>query len=337
MKLHNWFFLCLLLLFLGTGCSKQQLIQKDFFAMDTYMQIKVSTKDEQILEQSVQTVLDLEKVLSKTIPQSDIYLLNHANGEPVTVHSETYELLEESIVYAEQTQGAFDISISPISDLWNITAPNPVVPNELEITNLLSRVSYKNIQLLGNYQVALKNGATIDVGGIGKGYATDVVVSNLKKSGVKSALVSLAGNVYALGKKPNGKQWKVAIKDPDGILPYIGVLSLHDQSVVTSGAYERAFEQDGVLYHHIFDAKTGYPSNSDLKSVTIISKSSTMADAFSTGIFILGSQKAKELYESNPTFEYVLITKDNQILCSAGIVNNFEFTAKESEYSYEGV
>lgn len=337
MKQQNWFFLCLILLFLSTGCSSKQLIEKDFFAMDTFMQIKAYTNKKEILDHSVQIVTDLEEILSRSNPKSEIYLLNHANGNPVTLSAVTYQLLEQSVLYAQQTQGAFDISISPISELWDVTGPNPIVPQEEKIIEQLARVSYKNIQLLGNNQASLNNNANIDVGGIGKGYATDFLVSNLKKSGVKSALVSLAGNVYALGKKPDGKEWKVAINDPDQVLPYIGVLSVHDQTVVTAGAYERGFEQDSVWYHHIFDSTTGYPSSSDLKSVTIISQNSTMADAFSTAIFILGSEKAKELYANYPTFEYVLITNNNHILTSPGIVKDFEFTAKDSDYYYEPI
>ncbi len=255
-----------------------------------------------------------EKLWSKTVPGSDIWNINHAAGQPVTVDPETAELLDTALYWAQKTDGLIDPTITPLSDLWNFTGdPAGPVPSQEEIAPLLSHVNYKNILLDENTVTLTDPEARLDVGFLAKGWIADRLKELFLQQGITSALINLGGNVLAVGQKPDGSAFKTGIRMPfgkDGELA--GIVELTDRSLVSSGSYERCFEQDGRLYHHILDPFTGYPADTGLSSVTILSASSADGDALSTSCFLLGLEKGKALIESLPDTEAMFLTTDGQ-------------------------
>lgn len=207
---------------------------------------------------------------------SDVTKINeNGSGE---VSEETAFIMNRAMQVSKETKGAFDITIYPVMELWGFTTKNYRVPEHSEIAEVLKHVSYTNVGINGQ-QVTLSDGASIDLGGIAKGYTSSRVIQIMKDCGIEHAIINLGGNVQVLGRKSDGSDWRVAIQNPDSESSYLGVLSTADKAVITSGGYERYFEQDGQVYHHIIDPQTGYPSESDLTSVTIVCSDGTTADA----------------------------------------------------------
>ena len=251
------------LLFLGlAGCAgRQASYTTDFFAMDTFMSVSVYGSDKNSAQEAAvaceQEVNALEPALSRTREDSDLYRLNHAGGAVCEVSEDTYAAIEAAVQYAELTGGAFDPTMAPLTDLWGINTENAHVPAQAEIDEALTHVGYQNIQLLGNNQVQLLNGAQIDLGGIGKGYATDTVFALLAQQpegAATGALVQLGGNIGAFGENPSrdSGSWVVGVADPDDNAEFVATAEVRDASVVTSGDYERYFEQDGQAVSSYF-------------------------------------------------------------------------------------
>lgn len=343
MKKIKWLALGLALVFL-TACGKPQSMRADreVFVLDTMVQFSVWTNEnvdlsvaEKLLHEAEDLCRYYESTMSKTPETSDIYKLNHANGEPITVSPETAFLLEEAIRYSEMSEGYFDITILPIKDLWDFKAENPKVPPRAKIDDALQKVGYKNISLgeaaeyidvkgekkIGR-KVVLKNGAQLDLGGIAKGYIADEVVRMLKESGIRKGIVNLGGNVLMIGEKEPGVPWRVGIQDPrSGRNDPIGSVGIVDRSVVTSGVYERFFEQDGKIYHHLLNPFQGVPADNGLASVTILTDRSVEGDALSTACFVLGKEKGLELAESIEGVEAIFITQDGDFFETSGVMD----------------
>jgi thiamine biosynthesis lipoprotein len=318
--------------FLLGGCGSQKQASQDFYAMDTVMNITAyGAKSEEAVTECVQYINSLEAKISRTREDSEISQLNAADGELTELSEQTADILSDALEIAQTTQGAFDPTVAPLSDLWQIGTEDAHLPQEEEIQDALQGVGYTNVSQDGT-TVTMKAGTRIDLGGIGKGYAADHVVEILKKYRVKRAIVSLGGNIYAVGSKEKGVDWKVAITDPDNEQNYLGTLSVSDTSVVTSGDYERYFEQDGKRYCHIFDASTGYPAETDLRSVTVVTPDSTLADGYTTALFVMGHDKAIAFCEEN-NIEAVLVRNDHTVFVTDGIKDRFDLT--NTEYSYE--
>ena len=196
------------------------------------------------------------------------------------------------------------------------------MPESSEIAEALKGVSYTNVSVKGK-QVALTGGSSIDLGGIAKGYTSSRVIQIMKDYGIEHAIVNLGGNVQVLGTKTDGSDWRVAIQNPASENSYLGILSTTDKAVITSGGYERYFEQDGQVYHHIIDTQTGYPSDSDLTSVTIVYSDGTTADALSTALFAMGLDGAKELYRSGDIDFDMILFDGSRVYVSEGIASGF--------------
>ena len=336
-----------MLLLALTGCGSTRLYteNRDFFAMDTYMSVDVSSETSNASASDMasrieQRVNALDAALSRTQQAGDLYKLNHADGQPTEVSEDTYAALEQALAYAELTGGAFDPTMAPVTDLWGIGTDNARVPAQSEIDEALSHVGYENIKLLGNHQVKLENGAQVDLGGIGKGYAGDIVheMAESDTSDQWHVLARLSGNIEMYGGKTADSgtdNWNIGIADPDDNTDSIAVVSLADGSVVTSGDYERYFEQDGKRYHHIFDPKTGYPAESGLRGVTVIDSCSTKADALTTALFVMGLDKGTAFCEAND-IAAVFITADKQVYTTSALGGyvSFEFIGAEKGYSY---
>lgn len=319
------------------GCAVQEAqYSADFFAMDTFMSIKAygSNAQKAVLE-SQKYINQLESKISRTKTGSDIVKLNSAQGEAVQVSDDTFWILTAAVKEAQVTDGAFDPTVARLTDLWQIGTEKQHIPKKSEIADALKTVGYHNIALSSDHRVKLKNGAQIDLGGIGKGYAADKVTEIMHNNGVSRAIISLSGNVYVLGEKASGVKWSVGIADPDKKQDYICSIEESDKTVVTSGDYERFFEQNGVRYHHIFDPKTGYPAVTDLRSVTIVTENSAMADAYSTALFIMGYDKAMEFYKAQGGFEAVFVTKDKKVKVTNGLKSAFTFRGDAAGYTYE--
>ena len=270
-----------------------------------------------------------EHYFSNTISDSDISKINDADGDYVTVHDETIELLQKGIYYGDLSNGKFDITIGTLSNLWDFsdkalekenTSSTSLVPSDTDIKNALATVNYKNVKIDGN-QAALTNAdATLDLGGIAKGYIADKMKDYLNENGVTSGIINLGGNILVLGPKDDGNAYRIGIQKPfdeDG--NSIASVSITDQTVVSSGVYERYFKENGVLYHHILDTSTGYPYDNHLLGVTIITEKSVDGDGLSTTCFALGLEDGMALIESLPDTEAIFITDDYELHTSSGI------------------
>lgn len=305
-----------------TGCSgaksstqtDQDLTYTDML-FDTVIKIQIlDPADESILDGLKKLCEKYDTMFSITNTDSELYKLNHANGQPFTVSSETANLIQEGIHYSELSGGAFDLTIEPVSALWDFKADKPTVPSSDAIAQAVSHVDYTKVDIQDNTVTLEDPEAGIDLGAIAKGYIADQVKTYLKKQGIKHAIINLGGNVDVIGTKPDGSKYNIGIQKPfDESGEAITSVQLKDQTVVTSGIYERYFKKNGKLYHHILDPRTGYPCENNLYSVSIITDSSTKADALSTTCFLLGYEKGMELIQSMDGVDAIFITDDEKV------------------------
>ncbi len=302
----------------------------DFFAMNTYMMITANGPEAQAAADAAkEEVYILETELSNKLTDSEITQININSGKgPVAVSQETFDIIAEAAAYSEKTDGAFDITIAPIMDIWGFSDSNYRVPTSAEIAAALPLVGWKAVMLdEGSLTVELPvTGMKLDLGGIAKGYASDKVHEIMKGYDITSGLISLGGNVAVFGTKADGSPWRIAIADPQAPESYIGVLSSSDISVITSGGYERNFTQDGVTYMHIMNPETGSPVQSDLLSVSIITASGVQGDSLSTALFVMGKDKAIAFWQANRDFECILVTTAGEVFASAGLKDTFKLT-----------
>lgn len=306
-----------------TDLSKVPQDTGTVFLMDTLVQMKVYGEDAgDVIDKSFDRLRIIENEMSKTIKESDIYQINNAGGNSVSIGENTFTVLEKALYYSQLTKGKFDPSIGPLVSLWGIGTKDARIPKEEEIDKAKSLVNYKWVQLdSANNSVKLeKKDMRLDLGAIAKGYAADEVRDILEEAGIESAYINLGGNVLVIGGKPDDSAWKVGIQDPRHNRGNVmGVIEVKDKTIVTSGNYERYFEKDGVIYHHIIDPTTGYPARSGILSVSIVSNDSFDADALSTSLFILGEEKGLELVNSLDGVEAIFIREDLGIIITDGL------------------
>ena len=331
---------CLLLAMLAalslTACGRGEEPEKqELFAMDTYMSlIAYGDGARDALAAAAREINRLERELSRTVSTSDVYQLNA--GGSASVSDETAALLTAAVEYSEKTGGLFDVTIAPLVTLWGITTDSPRVPSQGEIDALLPLVGSDHIRLDGD-TVTLDTGCAVDLGGIAKGYASDRVAEILRQNAVTGAAVSLGGNVYVCGQKPDGTGWSVAVQDPKNTDSYALTLELTDTFAVTSGGYQRFFTgEDGTVYQHILDPRTGRPAETDLLSVTVIAQNGTMADAYSTALYVMGEQGACDFWrQSGGAFDLVLITADGRVLYTPGLEGHI--SQKGADYVFSQI
>ncbi|MFA9398169.1 MAG: FAD:protein FMN transferase [Clostridiaceae bacterium] len=325
----------MILFFSSCGKEDNIYIEKSKIALGTYCSIKVyGTEDESILDKCFERIDEIEKEMSLNIELSEIKKINENAGIGyVEVSSDTLYVLEKGKYYSEISNGKFDITIGNLSELWNISGGNTVIPDEDSINKSLNNVDYNNLDIeYEKSQVSLiEAGMELDLGGIAKGYAADQVVKILKDNNVDSAIINLGGNVYILGRKSESTEYRIGIQDPfyknDD---YLGVVQVENKAVITSGIYERYFEKDGIIYHHILDTKTGYPIDNDLLSVTVITSSSIDGDSLSTLLFAYGLEHGLEYANSVADIDAIFVTKDKEIYLTEGIKEDFELS--DSDY-----
>jgi len=295
---------------------KESKLSKSDFVLNTVVTITIfDNSDEKIIDECFDLCRYYESLFSRTDENSEIYKLNTRQISEVS--DETAEVISKGLEYGAISDGNFDITIEPLSSLWNFTGDSPSVPSEAAIAEAKSHVDYKAVSVLGN-TITFENDYTrLDLGAIAKGYIADKVKEFLISRGVKSALINLGGNVLCIGGKPDTSGFEVGIQYPfkDGS---IASVSTSDLSVVTSGTYERYFEQDGKQYYHILNPKTGYPYDTDLLSVSIIGANSCTCDILSTTCFALGKDAGTALIESMEGYYAIFVTDDYKLYFTKG-------------------
>ncbi len=311
------------------------------FLLGTYVRIRVYDEGkESALKPAFDRVKELGDKITINQKGSEIDEVNEQAGiKPVKVSDDVYTLVKRAYEYSQDSQGGFDMAIGAITQLWRIGFDDARKPSQEEIDQALKLVDYHKIELNDKEKtVYLKEkGMIIDLGAIAKGYITDEVVKVLKKQGVTTAIVDLGGNVYVLGHSPRGENqdWTVGIQDPNMARgSVLGSIKERNKTLVTSGIYERYLEVDGKKYHHLFDPKTGYPFDSDIASVTIITDKSIDGDGLSTAVFSMGVKKGLEYVESelNDGTEAIFVTKENKVYVTDPIKDTFVLD-KDSKYT----
>ena len=310
-----------------SGCSglpreRSQTYTDTLF--DTVISVQIfDSVDEDVLKGCEKLCKKYDSMFSNKIEDSEISRINSAGGNPVEVSKETIKLIKKGIYYSEMSEGAFDITIAPVSSLWDFKAETPSVPSPEAIAEAVSHVNYENIIIRDNTVKLADPQAGIDLGAIAKGYIADRIKDYLEEEGVRHAMINLGGNVLAMGSKLDGSDYNIGIQKPfDETGEPITSVKISDKSVVTSGIYQRYFKADGKIYHHILDPNTGYPCENNLYSVTILTDSSLTADALSTTCFLLGYDRGMKLINQLDNVDAVFITNDNQIHYSKNFQNN---------------
>lgn len=304
--------------------SSAEPVSQEIFAMDTYMTVTAYGDNAQKgVTDAIAEIQRLDNLLSIGKEDSEISKLNKSGCAALS--DDTAVMVTKALDLYKSTGGAFDITVLPLMELWGFTTQEYYVPTEDEIQSTLQRVGADKLTWDESTKtLTLGDKQEIDLGGIAKGFTSSRIMEIFKKDGVTCGMVSLGGNVHLLGTKQDGSAWRVGIQDPNNTDDMLGVLQANDCAVITSGAYERNFEKDGVTYHHIIDPATGKPSNSGLTSVTIVSKDGTLADGLSTSLFVMGKDKAIAYWKQHADeFDTILVDKDRNVYITEGIAGNF--------------
>lgn len=298
---------------------------KDIFAMDTYMTVTAyGAKAQEAVDEAEAEIQRLDELLSTGNEESEIAQLNQ-NKSAILSEDAGY-LVERALELNKETDGAFDIAIYPVMEAWGFPTQNYQVPTADTLESLLKLADASQIIYDENSRKISfdREGMKIDLGGIAKGYTSSRIMDIYKENNISSGLVNLGGNVQALGTKPDGSKWRVAVQSPDDTEDYLGILSVEDKAVITSGGYERYFEQDGKTYHHIINPKTGYPAENGLTSVTVVSEDGTLADGLSTSLFIMGKEEAIEFWKAHSEeFDIIMLTDEGKLYVTEGIQDDF--------------
>lgn len=314
-----------LCIFLTSCKAEEEKTSLSFYAMDTIMSIEAYGENSDAASLAKNCVLSLEKLLSVTDENSELFALNESGS--AELGKETLVLIKFALDMSEKTGGALDPTIYPVLREWGFTVGEYKIPGSETLSGLLKNVGADKVHINEN-SVTLDGGVMLDLGAVAKGYASEECYKILKENSVSSALINLGGNIRLLGSKPDGNPWKIGVADPLSPGDYLGILSVADCAVVTSGNYQRYFEENGRTYGHIIDPKTGFPADNDLLSVTVISDSGTLCDALSTALFVMGSEKAEQFWRDNRNFEAVFVLKDNTVHITEGIYGSFSLENK---------
>lgn len=324
-----------------SGCQKKasvpkvEPISKTNFLLGTVIEISIyDKKDEAIIDKAFERISEIERKMTiNNAETSEIIALNDASGKnEVKLSPDTFYVVEKGKQYSELSNGKFDITIGSIVKLWNIGTKYAAVPEKSKLEEAVKLVDYKKLRLnKENLTANLESkGMKVDLGAIAKGYAADEAARILKENGVNHAIINLGGNVMTIGGNPNGNPWKIGIQDPFNPRgDFLGVVPVKDKTIVTSGTYERYFEENGKIYHHILDPVTGYPVENNLYSVSIITDKSIDGDGLSTTSLLLGLEEGMKLIESLENVEAIFITSDKRIFVSSGLKNDFEINKPE--------
>ena len=303
--------------------SGQEKETVNLFAMNTYITLTAyGSNAESALSAAEDRIRGLEGLLSVTDEDSEIYAVNHSNGEPTAISAETEAAIAFALDMAKKTGGALEPTIYPVLRAWGFTVEHYRIPSQEEIDSLLQIVGYDKVRL-ENGSVVLQEGMSLDLGAVAKGYAGDWISELFRQQGVTSAILNLGGNVQTVGTKPDGSMWRIGLRAPDAD-GHIGVLEVSDCAVITSGGYQRYFVgEDQKTYHHIIDPSTGRPAESGIVSATVVGQEGRLCDALSTAFFVMGVDGAVEYWHQNGGFEMILLTDANEIYITEGLEDSF--------------
>ena len=294
----------------------------ELYALDTYVSIQVDgVQSEEAADAGLKRLLDLEQILSCHIASSEIARLNTSDEEhPVVLSEKTYAFLEDVLELSEKTGGRFDPTVAPLMELWGFGEETAAIPDASELEEVLRHVDYHGVHLSSGNLAYVDAGCKVDLGGAAKGYIADQVMEEIRKYDVSKVILDLGGNIRCW---KNSKKLTVGIVSPLDPHSLIATVELTDGSVVTSGAYERYKEIDGVRYGHIMDTKTGYPVETDLLSVTVIDKDGTRADVLATALFAMGKEEA-EKFAGEYGVDCILCGEDGTLWISSGLKGKVE-------------
>lgn len=313
-----------IMILLLSACGKKEE-SLSFFSMDTYMSLRAYGCEEALLQELKKEVEQLEATLSATRPESEVYRLNEA-GLLQNPAPPLRELVEKALQLGRETDGALDVTLYPLVKEWGFPTKEYQIPAPERIRQLRELADYRKISLSPE-AIHLEDGMALDLGSIAKGFTGDLLAARLRDADVKNALLDLGGNIQTIGPKPDGKPWQIGIRNPEG-QDYIGVVSVQDLAVITSGGYERYFTgEDGKDYWHILDPATGYPAESGLKSVTVIGPEGWRCDGLSTALFVMGPEKARQYWLQHRDFDLILLTEEGRVMITEGIRNSFQLSA----------
>jgi len=310
------------------------MVSESDFALGTTCRVQLySTSQEKFLQPALDLAKEVEEIMSVNIPDSEISRINHAAGEDaVSVSEGTWRLLKRGQEFSRMSGGIFDITVGPLVDLWAIGTGEERVPGDQELEEVLELVDYRDLELTieGRQARLARRGMSIDLGGIAKGYAADIMVEYLNGEGVDFGIINLGGNVYAFGEKYGEDPWKIGIQSPyEERGKYIGIVEVRNKAVVTSGKYERYFMDDGVRYHHILSTADGYPIENGVASVSVVSEDATAADALSTLLFGLGLEEGLRRAEAMEGVEAIIIDEEHTVYTTSGLRDTFSLTDED--------
>lgn len=293
---------------------------QELYAMDTVMTLTAyGPQAKKALNDAADEIERLDALWSISSSDGDIARLN--TDKQATLSDDTIALLKRAQEISASTGGLFACTIEPVMEAWGFTNGNYTVPDDATLQSLLAHVDDTQIAIDGN-TVTIPADVKVDLGGIAKGFTSDRVMELFSADGVTSGIISLGGNVQTLGTKPDGSLWRVGIQDPDDSSGIIATIEVADKAVITSGGYQRYFEQDGTTYHHIIDPRTGMPADSGLTSVTIVSDDGTLADGLSTSLFIMGKEAALDYWRAHRgDFDVILVASDGSVTISEGLAD----------------
>lgn len=314
-----------------TGCGGEKEVSSQnsqVFAMDTVMLLTVyGDQAQQGLDQAEQTIQKLEKLWSATDENSETWALNHSGGNWVELSEDTREILSRGLELCALTDGALDLTAYSAVQAWGFPTGVYRVPDEAELERLVGTIDYTQLELDEQTgQARLPEDMSLDLGAVAKGRLGEVLSQDLKELGVTSALLELGGNIQTVGTKPDGFRWRVGIQDPNSQEGgYLAIVEVADQAVVTSGDYQRYFEQDGQTYCHIMDPATAAPADSGVDSVSIVGSDGTVCDALSTALFVMGEEKGAQFWKDHPEldFEAIFVSQDGSIAVTEGLEEHF--------------
>lgn len=312
----------------GCGQKTAEPATSQIFAMDTIMSMDVyGDSGEAALAQAAETIYHLEDLWAVTDEHSEIWALNHSGGAWVDLSPETADLLAQALELCALTGGALDLTAYSAVQAWGFTTGEYRVPSQEELDALVPLIDYTKLELdEENLRARLPQGMELDLGAVAKGYTGALLAGQLRQAGVTSAILRLGGNIQAVGSRPDGNPWRVAIQDPDSQQETtLGVVEVSDQAVVTSGGYQRYFEADGETYWHIMDPDTAAPARSGLTSVTVIGRDGTVCDALSTALFVMGAEEAAAFWRDHPELgvELILVLEDGTVQITRGLEEGF--------------
>ena len=304
-----------------TGCKsydEADIKATEFFAMDTYISISAyGEKAENALDNCRKEIKSLDSQFSVTSPDSEVSQINGSKGQGVILSNDADKIITAALELGEKTNRALDISLYPVVREWGFTTGEYKIPSEQVLRSLLKDTGYEKISCKDNFLTMPEN-FRIDLGAVAKGYGSDRAIQILKEKGDTSALVNLGGNIALLGSKPDGSDWSVGVQDPFGE-GYACIIKASDKYIVTSGHYQRYFEENGKRYCHIIDPKTGCPVDNGLASVTVIGDSGLICDGLSTALFVMGEQGAADFWREHGDFEMIIVTENKRVLATEGI------------------